>query len=181
MRTSRFVQAMIMTAPNVIPPLLNWHFAKLRHGKGKGITKHSLLEHLYCMTISYFCWTDVTANFLFILPFFWWILCLHICFQHSTGNLLAPQRRVDDFGKFTDELLADPVIDEKSKQSMASDRDNRVERWARVVDKTNHHRARWLVLNAYFFAFILGIQFYIYCIFLDYIFRYYYHYYWCYY
>ncbi|XP_067048762.1 dystrophin-like isoform X1 [Acropora muricata] len=63
-------------------------------------------------------------------------------FEHSTSNLLAPQRRVDDFGKFTDELLADPVIDEKSKQSMASDRDNRVERWARVVDKTNHHRAR---------------------------------------
>ncbi|XP_015765376.1 PREDICTED: dystrophin-like [Acropora digitifera] len=66
----------------------------------------------------------------------------HEDFEHSTGNLLAPQRRVDDFGKFTDELLADPVIDEKSKQSMASDRDNRVERWARVADKTKHHRAR---------------------------------------
>lgn len=55
--------------PNVIPPILKWHFAKLRHnGKGMGITKHSLLEPLYYMT-TYFCWTDVTANFLFILPF----------------------------------------------------------------------------------------------------------------
>ncbi|XP_068690393.1 utrophin-like [Montipora foliosa] len=66
----------------------------------------------------------------------------HEDFEHSMGMLLAPQRRVDDFEKFTDELQNDPVIDEKSKQSMTSDKDNRVERWARVVDRTNHHRAR---------------------------------------
>ena len=56
--------------------------------------------------------------------------------------LLGPQKRVYDFGKFTDDLLADPVIDEQNKQSMASDKDNRLERWARVADRTNNHRAK---------------------------------------
>ena len=54
--------------------------------------------------------------------------------------LLAPQKRVYDFGKFTDDLIVDPVIDEQNKRSMASDKDNRLERWARVADKINKHR-----------------------------------------
>lgn len=49
---------------------------------------------------------------------------------------------MDDFEIYADDLLTDPVIDEKSKQSMENDKDDRLERWARVVDKINDHQAK---------------------------------------
>lgn len=56
--------------------------------------------------------------------------------------MIGQQKKVDDFENFTNELLADPVIDERSKQSMEHDKDDRLERWDRVVDKINNHQAK---------------------------------------
>ena len=47
-----------------------------------------------------------------------------------------------DFENFADDLVTDPVIDEKSKESIDNDKINRLERWARVIDKINNHQAK---------------------------------------
>lgn len=47
-----------------------------------------------------------------------------------------------DFEAFADDLATDPVIDQKSRESIDKDKINRLERWARVIDKMNNHNAK---------------------------------------
>ena len=47
-----------------------------------------------------------------------------------------------DFENFADDLATDPVIDQKSKEGIDNDKINRLERWARVIDKINKHQAK---------------------------------------
>lgn len=62
--------------------------------------------------------------------------------KQSAGLLIGQQKKVYDFESFADDLATDPIIDQKSKEGIENDKNNRLERWARVVDKINNHQAK---------------------------------------